>query len=76
MQHHVNNLEEDVYQLGDLINKARLTSKLQVKKHRLIQGLTNCAHSDERAHNVHAKRFSRARNYIHVNQSKSYNQII
>lgn len=32
LQHHVNNLEEDVYQLGDLVNKARLTSKLQVKK--------------------------------------------
>ena len=34
------------------------------------QGSTNCAHGDERARNVHAKGFSLARNYVHVNQSK------
>ena len=34
------------------------------------QGSTNCAHGDERAHNVRAKRFSRTPNYVHVNQSK------
>ena len=30
-------------------------------------GLTNCTHGDKRAHNVHAKRFLRARNYRQVN---------
>ena len=35
-----------------------------------VQGSTNCAHGDERAYNVHGKRFSRARIYVHVNQSK------
>ena len=34
------------------------------------QGSINCAHGDEPARNVHAKRFSRAPNYLHVNQSK------
>ena len=34
------------------------------------QGLTNCMHGDKCAHNVHAKRFLRAQNYMHVNQSK------
>ena len=37
-----------------------------------IQGSTNCAHGDERARNVHVKRFSRAGNYVHVNQSKYF----
>ena len=30
----------------------------------IFQGWTNCAHSDERARSVHAKRFSRARKSI------------
>ena len=34
------------------------------------QGLTNCTYGDERAYNVHAKRFLRARNYTHINRSK------
>ena len=34
------------------------------------QGSTNCAHSDGLAYNVHAKRFSCARIYVNVNQSK------
>ena len=36
------------------------------------QGSRNCTHGDERAPNVHAKRFLRARNYVHVNQSKHF----
>ena len=36
------------------------------------QGLTNYAHSDEHACNMHAKMFSRAQNYVHVNQSKHF----
>ena len=39
------------------------------------QGSTNCMHSDEHAYNVRAKRFSRARNYVHVNQSE-YLQVV
>ena len=35
-----------------------------------FEGSLNCAHADERAHNVHTKRFSSARNYAYVNQSK------
>ena len=34
------------------------------------QSSTNCANSDERARNLHTKRFSRAGNYVHANQSK------
>ena len=34
------------------------------------QGWTNYVHSDEREHNVQAKRFLHARNYVHVNQTK------
>ena len=34
------------------------------------QGSTNWTHGDERAHNVHAKKFSHARIYVHINQSK------
>ena len=37
-----------------------------------IRGLTNCAHGYERAHNMHAKKFLRAQNYVHVNQSKHF----
>ena len=40
-----------------------------IKKY--IQGSTNFMHHDERALNVHAKRFLRAQNYVHINQSKS-----
>ena len=36
----------------------------------IYQGSTNCADGDERERNVHAKGFSRTRNYVHVNQSK------
>ena len=39
-------------------------------KYILFQGSTNCVHGDECACNMHAKRFSRARNYVHLNQSK------
>ena len=31
-----------------------------------LQGSTNCEHGDERARNVHAKKFSRARNSIKI----------
>ena len=37
-----------------------------------LQGSRNCTHGDERARNVYAKNFSRARNYVHVNQSKHF----
>ena len=33
-------------------------------------GLDKLQHGDEHAHNVHAKRFSHAQNYVHANQSK------
>ena len=42
-------------------------SKLTIKTQ---QGSTNCAHGDERARNVHAKKFLCAQNYVHVNQPK------
>ena len=32
-----------------------------------IQGSTNCMHSYEHAHNMHAKKFLHAWNYVHVN---------
>ena len=35
-----------------------------------MQGSTNCIHGDKLARNMHAKRFSGARIYEHVNQSK------
>ena len=34
------------------------------------QSLINCTHNEKRARNVHAKRFLRAQNDMHVNQSK------
>ena len=37
-----------------------------------IRGSTKCAYGDERARDVHARRFLRARNYVHVNQSKHF----
>ena len=33
-----------------------------------LQGSTNCTHEDEHTGNVHAKRFSHAQNYVHLNQ--------
>ena len=45
---------------------SRVSENITLRK----QGSTNCAHGDERARNVHVKRLSRARNYVHVNQSK------
>ena len=36
------------------------------------RGSIICVHSDERARNVHAMRFLRTRNYVHVNQSKHH----
>ena len=41
-------------------------------KDSLSQGSTNCAHGDEHTRNVHVKKFSCARNYVHVNQSKHF----
>ena len=38
----------------------------------LHQGSTNCMHGDERACNMHIKRFLHAQNYVHINQSKHY----
>ena len=38
----------------------------------LKQGSTNCVHGDEQAHNVHAKRFFHAQNYVRVNQLKHF----
>ena len=52
-----------------LLLKSSVQSSLQ-EYNIPYQGSTNCAHGDERARNVHAKRFSRAQNYVHVNQSK------
>ena len=39
-----------------------------------FQGLTNCAHGDDCAHNVHAKKFLHAQNliYVHVKQSNHF----
>ena len=37
-----------------------------------VQGLTNCTHSDKHVDNMHAKRFSLAWKYVHVNQSKQF----
>ena len=42
----------------------------------VYQDSRNCAHGDERARNVHVKRFSRARNYVHVNQSKHFQLVL
>ena len=36
-----------------------------------FQSSINCANGDERAHNKHTKRYSGARNSVHVNQSKT-----
>ena len=40
------------------------------------QGSINCMHGDKRARNTHAKRFSHARNYVYVNQSKHLVQVV
>ena len=37
-----------------------------------LQGSAICTHGDECACNAHAKRFSCARNYVNVNQSKHF----
>ena len=58
-----------------LIGKWLQDSKNQLKLGLVdigAQGSTNCAHGDERAPNVYAERFSCARNYVHVNQSKHF----
>ena len=36
------------------------------------QGSTNCAHGEECARNLHAKKISRARNYVQIKQSKHF----
>ena len=51
--------------------KIKIKTKIKKKPGDIIilhkQGSTNCAHGDERGHNVHVKSFSRARSYVHVN---------
>ena len=42
----------------------------------LNQGSTKCAHGDKRARNVHAKSFSLAWNYFHVNQPKHFQVVL
>ena len=49
-------------------NKKKHKQKQQILDD--IQDLINCVYSHECVRNVHAKRFLRARNYLHVNQSK------
>ena len=43
---------------------------------RNCQGSTNCAHGDEHARNVDAKRFLCARKYVHVNQSRQLSVVL
>ena len=53
------------------VNQGKGTSiPEKVEKEGIHQGSTNCAYSDERARNVHIKRFLHAQNYVHINQSK------
>ena len=56
------------FKTGDIPNWLTNNCKTHIDQH----GSTNCAHGDERARNVHVKRFSRAQNYVHVNHSKHF----
>ena len=55
-----------------LLSRNYILTSWKFKKNLKNQDLTNCTHGDKCACNMQAKRFSCARNYMHVNQSKHF----
>ena len=58
----------------EMFQFASLLCNVRMIEFRMIyfQGSTNCVPGDKHARNVHAKRFWRAQNHMHVNQSKHF----
>ena len=59
--YHLDNFKNKKNTHGGVLLLVKLQNSLKV------HGLRNCVHDDERARNVLSKRFSRARNSVHVN---------